>query len=772
MKLLKYTIIIFIMSIAFPTALYGIVPVVVLDAEKLPIAGATVLLVREQDSTIVDAKITDSYGHVDFQYKHDANLAILVKCIGYEFYRTPYVHSLDTIYLKGNSTELSEVTVTAHPQALKRKSERFVFTPGELRNEVTTSYDLIKMTPLLQINNDSFSILGKGNSRIFINGRDPQMESTALIEMLKAQPAGQIKRVEIITSPGSLYSASTSGGIINVVMDNPTQGFVGSSSVVGRLYNERISPSVSLWTGYSYDNLNLAISMVYNGDNINDSNSDIYQYTGMNQYVQNDTHISGWSNIISGRINASYDLTSMSSVGFAVNINDGQSHQTSKIKSVSLTQSVETASKATIKTVRPWHRPNIGVQAYYTLRTDDKGSNLDVIADYTANIANTRSEYNWDSAIEYQNTDVNSNGVHFKPQYRYVISEKQSLDVGYDLFCSKVDNDYYAAANSNRFLYKEMINSGYVNWNANWSTAFSTSFGLRVENSDIEGSQYINSETFKNSYTDFFPSFSCSLDLPWRGNQNISFDVTRYIFRPYYSSLNPFVYRTSETTCTKGNIDLHPSYEWDFSIYYSFLNDFVLGVSYGTVNNTLLDYTYREGGKTVSSTRNFGNSKSFNSFISFNRVYGGFWRVKTSGTINYDKYEAWLDNINLGTHSFNFAFNLQNNIILSRSKTIRLLIDYALYSPIRTITNDGKYKNLLSMSITKMFRNGITVSMEAFNLLGFKNDGHFNSAEYSYQQNTLMYPAQVSIKVNYRFGKRRVTGANDRYKSALDSRFN
>ena len=76
------------------------------------------------------------------------------------------------------------------------------------------------------------------------------------------------------------------------------------------------------------------------------------------------------------------------------------------------------------------------------------------------------------------------------------------------------------------------------------------------------------------------------------------------------------------------------------------------------------------------------------------------------------------------------------------------------------------------MSITKMFRNGITVSMEAFNLLGFKNDGHFNSVEYSYQQKTLMYPAQVSIKVNYRFGKRRVTGANDRYKSALDSRFN
>jgi hypothetical protein len=96
---------------------------------------------------------------------------------------------------------------------------------------------------------------------------------------------------------------------------------------------------------------------------------------------------------------------------------------------------------------------------------------------------------------------------------------------------------------------------------------------------------------------------------------------------------------------------------------------------------------------------------------------------------------------------------------------------YALYSPVKSITNNGKYKNLLSLSANKKFVNGLTLSLEASNLLGFKNDCHFSSVGYSYIERSLMYPAQVEVKFNYSFGKRRVAGADDRYHSALDSRF-
>jgi hypothetical protein len=455
----------------------------------------------------------------------------------------------------------------------------------------------------------------------------------------------------------------------------------------------------------------------------------------------------------------------------AVNLTDGQSHQTSTINSLLTDKAGIFSSNAVIKNSVPWRRPNIGILAYYTLFTDTKGSILDVTADYTTNISNTHTEYLWQSEPETQTTNVSGNAIHIKPQYKFVLSDKHQLDVGYDIFHSRLDNDYSAFESSNRFLYKESINSGFLNYNADWSEAFNTTVGLRLESTNIDATQYAISGNFSRNYTDFFPSFSCSLDLPWRGNQNISFSISRFILRPYYSSMNPFVYKTSETTYTKGNTDLRPSYEWEFSMYYSFLNDFVFGANYNIDSNTCLDYTYRDGETTISSVQNFDTSRSFDTFVEFNHVFGGFWRVKSSVSFGYDRYSAWLDDVNLGLHSCNFSYSLQNNIILSKSKKIRLFMYYALYSPVKSITNNGKYKNLLSLSANKKFVNGLTLSLEASNLLGFKNDCHFSSVGYSYIERSLMYPAQVEVKFNYSFGKRRVAGADDRYHSALDSRF-
>lgn len=73
--------------------------------------------------------------------------------------------------------------------------------------------------------------------------------------------------------------------------------------------------------------------------------------------------------------------------------------------------------------------------------------------------------------------------------------------------------------------------------------------------------------------------------------------------------------------------------------------------------------------------------------------------------------------------------------------------------------------------LTKSFSNGMRASLEAFNLLGFKNDARFHSPAYSYSEHREMYQAQVLVKFNYVFGKRRVSGADDRYDSSLEKRF-
>jgi hypothetical protein len=183
----------------------------------------------------------------------------------------------------------------------------------------------------------------------------------------------------------------------------------------------------------------------------------------------------------------------------AVNLTDGQSHQTSTINSLLTDKAGIFSSNAVIKNSVPWRRPNIGILAYYTLFTDTKGSILDVTADYTTNISNTHTEYLWQSEPETQTTNVSGNAIHIKPQYKFVLSDKHQLDVGYDIFHSRLDNDYSAFESSNRFLYKESINSGFLNYNADWSEAFNTTVGLRLESTNIDATQYAISGNFSRN---------------------------------------------------------------------------------------------------------------------------------------------------------------------------------------------------------------------------------------------------------------------------------
>lgn len=205
---------------------------------------------------------------------------------------------------------------------------------------------------------------------------------------------------------------------------------------------------------------------------------------------------------------------------------------------------------------------------------------------------------------------------------------------------------------------------------------------MRVENSSIRGTLDGGTERFSHNYTDFFPSFSFSLDLPWKGSQNISMSVNRYISRPFYSSLNPFTVWSSETTCSKGNVNLRPSYAWYFSLCYSFLKNFVFGANYSADDDTELDYTYRQQDVTVSSSKNFGTVRNASGFLTYNRTFGGFWRIKASTRLSYNAYEAWLDDTDLSRKSCTFS--------------IKILKDFPGRHPLSEVRRFVRFKNKYS----------------------------------------------------------------------------
>ena len=359
---------------------------------------------------------------------------------------------------------------------MQRTAGQFTYLPNDLRTKTDNSYELLRLVPLLDVTDRSISIFGKGSSRIFINGRDPMIGLDATMEMLRATPPSHIVRIEIITAPGSKYSAADRRGIVNVVLSNPYEGVRGSTTATVRYMTGRVAPAYSLWLGASKGKFNASASFSYYSHNRHMKELGNYSYALQNRHVTNRSRTSGYSNYLSGAITATYDFTKKSFLSFGFRINDEKAYMKTRVATeTSVDGNPSVPSTSDIHTRTPFAGPNYGFVGYYSLQTSNKGSKLEVAADYFTSQSRSNTDYLFDATAARQNESQTSDGVHFRSDYQHVFNRSHKLSAGYDFFRSKLVDDLDFYAQSNRFEYREMVNSVYASWRAQWSEAFSTS---------------------------------------------------------------------------------------------------------------------------------------------------------------------------------------------------------------------------------------------------------------------------------------------------------
>src|SRR4030095_2891846 len=98
-----------------------------------------------------------------------------------------------------------------------------------------------------------------------------------------------------------------------------------------------------------------------------------------------------------------------------------------------------------------------------------------------------------------------------KADYSMPLKHGAKLDLGVKSSYVQSDNDaqYFLgdggafvvdSGRTNHFLYKENINAAYANYSQQWKK-WALQAGLRVENTNATGKQYINDSSFKRNYT-------------------------------------------------------------------------------------------------------------------------------------------------------------------------------------------------------------------------------------------------------------------------------
>jgi hypothetical protein len=192
-----------------------------ITSETTSLEWADVSIINAEGK-IIDGTTTKQDGSFEMNIK-SGFYKIGINLLGFTDYEKEFLLEKDTdlgvIILKENTTKLGEVVIQSKKKTIEQKTDRLVYN---LENNVTTTggdaLGAINTAPGVVVKNDLIMILGKGTSRVMIDGRLIELTGEELNNFLKSISAGDIKNIEIISNPPAKYEADGTGGLINIIM--------------------------------------------------------------------------------------------------------------------------------------------------------------------------------------------------------------------------------------------------------------------------------------------------------------------------------------------------------------------------------------------------------------------------------------------------------------------------------------------------------------------------------------------------------------------------
>ena len=179
----------------------------VVDENNRPVKEAIVFQLGE-DASIRNTVLVDSSGNFSIDKVDFSKEILRVTAFGFEN-KDITKSTVEPIVLKVLSVALGEVVVQGEAK-VEQKSDRLVFTVANtnLVKASNSSFDLVKMTPMVENRNERLSILGKESVELYINGRKSNLTQDAIRSYLLSLPADRIANIEVITNPGVTNSVS------------------------------------------------------------------------------------------------------------------------------------------------------------------------------------------------------------------------------------------------------------------------------------------------------------------------------------------------------------------------------------------------------------------------------------------------------------------------------------------------------------------------------------------------------------------------------------
>lgn len=218
---------------------------------------ANITFVTPDDTTIIAYAVADSTGYFKLNTSNTEG-KVKISYLGYKSQEVVVNKNTDlgTILLQKDENILGEVTV---------KAKRYVRTPKGLTVNVNNTVlgkmgdakDVLKHIPFVMVKNDAISVIGKGEPVIYINNRK-LLDN----DELKQIQSSDIKKIDVITNPGTEYDA-TVNAVIKIYTSRPVGEGLGGFINEGIRSERNISHNGTASLNYRKGGLDLFGSLNY-----------------------------------------------------------------------------------------------------------------------------------------------------------------------------------------------------------------------------------------------------------------------------------------------------------------------------------------------------------------------------------------------------------------------------------------------------------------------------------------------------------------------------
>ncbi len=624
-----------------------------------PIGYATLSMKKSGKKKILNGALSEDNGSFSFTDVSPGIYEIEISFIGYatkilakvETTKKKPDRKLGRITLVPKAFLLDEVQITEKRALIENKVDKIVFNAEDDASIAGgDATDVLQKVPMLSLDMDgNVSIRGSQDVRILVNGKPSGMFSTNVGDALKMFPADQIKRVEVITSPGAKYDGEGSGGIINIITKQSNiEGIAGTVNASGGTRQNNANVNLNIGKGRFGFSSNGSIFYMIPADaivefgRVDDSGQSLYSLDGITR-----TSRIGFN----GSASAFYDFNAYNAINTSFTLR-GHSFDRDGTSTGAFGPLVfdRTSFGGSLNSGYDWTMD-------YTRKFEDSDVRELVFAgQLSGNVQNqdnlVKDILTGGDILRNDIIDNEGDNQEITAQVDYVQPiGKTKLEVGVKSIIRNITSDSRFIPDNNRsniFDYDQDVYSGYASYNFNLGK-LNIVTGLRFERTVIQGDGEVIAQRFSNSYDSWLPNFAISKGF--KNFRNLKFAYSQRLQRPSLFYINPFRNTADFANITQGNPLLDPEitrqYEVSYntrilgftvfsSVYYKRTDDLIEQFSFSELvpgsNEEIQINSFNNVGINKSIGINIFTSKSIGKFTI--RGGGDVYSYNAEGTVN------------------------------------------------------------------------------------------------------------------------------------------